>query len=109
MDFDELLKQQKVWIDKAGQAMKQRGRAGATELPLELRRGRIDGMRATVDSLTRQRDATLRRFDAAIADERNALKRLEAELTADEKASGAAKSLRSTSRRAAKAPKAKSK
>ena len=110
MDFDDLLKQQQAWLDRAGEALKRPGTPVATaELALQ-RKARIEGMNAAVERLTRQRDETVRRFDAAIAEERNALKRLQEESAKDEKkTTRPVQSRRPTPPAPAKGPKPKGK
>lgn len=110
MDFDELLKQQQAWLDRAGEALKRSGpTVAAAELALQ-RKSRIEGVNAAVERLTRQRDEMVRRLDAAIAEERSALKRLEEEGAKDEKkTTRPIQSRRPTPRPPAKGPKPKSK
>jgi hypothetical protein len=80
MDFDALLKQQQEWLDKAAAAHKGENRA-APELVQELRSRQIADKRESVLRLTRQREDTLRRIDAIIAEELAALEHLENELS----------------------------
>jgi hypothetical protein len=72
MDVSEILKQQQAALETLQQHLAKPDEAGLISL-LGDHEQQIAAIQARIDDLTRQRDATIRRYDAAIEEQKKAL------------------------------------
>jgi hypothetical protein len=84
MDLTDILKQHQVWLDKAKTPLEKVTNTD-TNLPLDVKQKRIQEITARIADFTRQKDDAAQRFDVAIAQQKEELSRLGAELSKDEK------------------------
>lgn len=99
MDLDVILKAQQDWLDRAQQAVGDP--ASAQPVPEELRNAGEKAARDRLARLETQRDALIRRFDVAVAEEQAALSRVEAIKPFIGKSVGKPRKARTTKRRSA--------
>ena len=76
MDVSEILKQQQAALDALQQHLAKPSEAGLTSL-LGDREQQIAAVQARIDDLTRQKDEAIKRYDAAIEEQKKALAALQ--------------------------------
>jgi hypothetical protein len=76
MDVSETLKQQQAALDALQQNLAKPGDAGLASL-LGNREQQAAAVQARIDELSRQKDAAMRRYDAAIQEQKNLLATLQ--------------------------------
>jgi predicted nucleic acid-binding Zn-ribbon protein len=87
MDTSTVLQQHQNWLDKVKKALVfNQDAARDVTLPITVKQQRIDELQRRIDDLDRQKSATTRRFDDAIAEHKSALSQLQAQLAADKSA-----------------------
>jgi hypothetical protein len=76
MDISEILKQQQAALDALQQQLAKPGDSGLLSL-LGNREQQAAAIQARIDELSRQKDDTMRRYDAAINEQKNLLATLQ--------------------------------
>ena len=76
MDVSEILKQQQAALETLQQHLAKPDEAGLISL-LGDREQQIAAIQARIDDLTRQKDAAMKRYDAAIEEQKRALAKLQ--------------------------------
>ena len=76
MDVSEILRQQQAALDALQQNLAKPDDAGLASL-LGNREQQAAAVQARIDELTRQKDAAMRRYDAAIEEQKNLLTTLQ--------------------------------
>jgi hypothetical protein len=86
MDITSILKQHQAWLEKAKTALGLRTvEKEELRLPLDVKRRHIEQLKMRAEQLATEKEAAVQQYDTSIAQIREQLWRLEAELSSDEK------------------------